>query len=90
MAAHRDYRSLEHLFRRKPVASLDELRRTLHTTSRTTVFRALRTLGYRTSFSHAGSYYTLRDTPEFDAMGLWFWRDVGTQCWSVSSPASAC
>jgi hypothetical protein len=66
---------LEALFRRRPVVDLDTLRRTLHTTSRTTVFRALRPLDYLTSYSHGGRYYTLRRIPRFDAQGLW-WHDT--------------
>lgn len=78
MPAHDEYLpALEKLFRRQPVVLLDVLRRALGTTSRTTVFRVLRPVGYRTSFSHAGKYYTLEGIPAFDADGLWFWRDVG-------------
>jgi hypothetical protein len=68
---------LELLFRRKPVVDLDELRRILGRASRTTVFRALRPLGYLTSYSHAGRYYTLRRIPDFDANGLWRYHDIG-------------
>ncbi len=64
------------LFRRTPIALLDQLRRALKTTSRTTVFRALTAIGYLTSYSHAGRYYTLKHLPQFDAHGLWFFRDV--------------
>lgn len=77
MPPARDYAQvLDQLFRRTPVALLDQLRRALETTSRTTVFRALTAVGYRTSYSHAGRYYTLKRIPEFDARGLWFLRDV--------------
>jgi len=77
MPPGRDYAQvLDPLFRRTPVAVLDQLRRALKTTSRTTVFRALTAIGYRTSYSHAGRYYTLKRLPEFDAWGLWVIRDV--------------
>lgn len=56
---------------------LDALRRTLETRSRTSVFRRLKAIGYLTSFTHAGRYYTLPDVPQFDALGLWHYRDVG-------------
>jgi hypothetical protein len=69
-------RLLEELFRRTPIALLNQLRRALKTTSRTTVFRALRGVGYLTSYSHAGRYYTLKRLAQFDAQGLWFFRDV--------------
>jgi hypothetical protein len=41
------------------------------------VFRRLKTLGYLSSFTHAGRYYTLTSLPEFDRWGLWFHRHVG-------------
>lgn len=64
-------RLLRH-FKRSPIADLNALKRVLETTSRTTVFRVLSELGYRTSCSHAGRYYTLKDVPRFDDDGLWF------------------
>ncbi|MEK7312860.1 MAG: hypothetical protein AAB065_00140 [Deltaproteobacteria bacterium] len=63
--------SLARLFSRQAVADLDALRSALGTTSRTTVFRALSSVGYRTSYSHAGRFYTLEDIPRFDDDGLW-------------------
>jgi hypothetical protein len=72
-----DAPALDRLFRRRPVAVLDELRQALGTDSRTTVFRILSAAGYLTSFNHGGRYYTLRRIPQFDDHGLWFWQDVG-------------
>src|SRR3990172_9372705 len=68
---------LNHLFRRKRAALLDDLRRALGTRSRTTVFRILKVVGYFTSYSHAGRYYTLRRIPKFDRWGLWVWQGIG-------------
>lgn len=68
---------LNQLFRRKRAALLNDLRSALGTTSRTTVFRILKAVGYFTSYSHAGRYYTLRRIPKFDRWGLWTWREVG-------------
>ena len=59
------------------MALLDDLREALHTSSRTTIFRALSAAGYRTSYSHAGRYYTLKRIPKFDSHGIWLHRDVG-------------
>jgi hypothetical protein len=42
-----------------------------------TVFRALKQHGYFASFNHNARYYTLRETPRFDANGLWFYRSIG-------------
>lgn len=69
--------ALDRVFARKPIATLDELRAALGTKSRTTVFRVVRCANYRTSFSHAGRYYTLERIPKFDTRGLWFHRGVG-------------
>ncbi|MCP3880664.1 MAG: hypothetical protein GY701_20075 [Sulfitobacter sp.] len=44
------------------------------------VFRRLKAVGYRSSFNHAGRYYTLADVPQFDQWGLWFHRDAGFSC----------
>jgi hypothetical protein len=63
--------ALQTLFERKKVAQLSELRRALGVRSRTTVFFALKTAGYYSSYSHAGRYYTLVHIPRFDAHGLW-------------------
>jgi hypothetical protein len=44
------------------------------------VFRRLKAIGYRSSFNHAGRYYTLSDVPQFDQWGLWFHGDAGFSC----------
>lgn len=67
---------LEKFFDRKPIAQIAELRRALGVRSRTTVFFALKTAGYMTSYSHAGRYYTLYRIPKFDALGLWTFGGV--------------
>jgi hypothetical protein len=64
-------RALLRLFRKRLVVTLDPLLETLRTPARMSVFRRLSPLGYLTSYSHAGRYYTLRDIPEFDEKGLW-------------------
>jgi hypothetical protein len=69
--------ALEKLFQRKHVVLLDELRDALQTHSRTTIFRVLSSVGYHTSYSQAGRFYTLKDIPKFNDLGIWFWRDVG-------------
>ena len=67
---------LRSLLHRKQIATLLELKQTLQTTSTMTVFRRLKALGYRTSYSHRGKYYTLRHIPQFDERGLWSTRGV--------------
>jgi hypothetical protein len=63
-------KKLESFFRRHIIARLDELQRALDVSGRT-VFRVLGRMGYFSSYSHAGKYYTLARTPSFDANGLW-------------------
>jgi hypothetical protein len=64
------------LLNRQKIATLAELKRSLGTSATMTVFRRLTALGYQTSYSHRGKYYTLQDIPEFDEQGLWSYRDV--------------
>lgn len=72
MSARHDARNrLIRHFKRTPVADLAEIQHVLDTTSRTTVFRTLSEIGYLTSYSHAGRYYTLEGIPHFDDDGLW-------------------
>lgn len=64
------------LFRRQSIAELDMLCATLKTQSRMSVFRRLSQVGYLTSYTHAGRYYTLRSLPVFDRDGLWCHQGV--------------
>jgi hypothetical protein len=62
--------------RRSKIATMPELKRALGTDVDVTVFRKLRQLAYRTSYSHRGSYYTLDETAQFDRNGLWSFQSV--------------
>src|SRR5438876_9978043 len=53
------------------VATLPELKQALGTEVGMTVFRKLRELGYHSSYSHRGQYYTLDEIARFDEQGLW-------------------
>jgi hypothetical protein len=61
---------------RKRIATLDQLKAILGTTGTMTVFRRLKALGYLSSYSHRGKYYTLLEIPEFDEYGLWSYHSV--------------
>jgi hypothetical protein len=63
--------ALRSFLRRKQIATLEELKQALGTASTMTVFRKLKSLDYRTSYSHRGKYYTLVEIPQFDERGLW-------------------
>jgi hypothetical protein len=62
--------------RRRKIATMPELKRALGTEVDVTVFRKLKQLAYRTSYSHRGRYYTLDETAHFDQNGLWSFRSV--------------
>lgn len=68
---------LAFLFRRSPVLTLPDLERALPGRSRRSLFRDLSALDYLTSYTHAGSYYALRDQVPFDESGLFFRQGVG-------------
>ena len=65
------------MFRKNYIATIDEVFQILDTNSRMSAFRRLKSMGYLTSFTNAGRYYTLSAIPRFDEQGLWFYQDVG-------------
>lgn len=69
------------LLREKKIATLPELKQALGTTVDTTVFRKLKELSYRSSYSHRGRYYTLAEIPQFDPQGLWSFQSVWFSRW---------
>lgn len=77
LSADNSEKALRRLFRGRPVRELPDLLRTLETRSRMSVFRRLKVLGYLSSITHGGRYYTLKEIAHFDRWGLWFHRDVG-------------
>jgi hypothetical protein len=66
---------LGHWLRRRKVATMQQLQQQFQI-SHMTVFRALKKLGYHTSYNHNSGYYTLSEVPQFDECGLWSYRDV--------------
>jgi len=69
-------RALKKLLKAQKIASMVELKEALGTNVDVTVFRKLAELGYLTSYSHRGQYYTLEKIPQFDDWGLWSFRSV--------------
>lgn len=69
-------RALKKLLRAQKIALMSELKEALGTNVDVTVFRKLAELGYRSSYSNRGQYYTLEQTPQFDGWGLWSFRSV--------------
>jgi len=64
-------KKLVEIFQSEKVLNLGTMQEILNTKSRMTIFRRLKALGYYSSYSHCGKYYTLRSIPEFDENGLW-------------------
>lgn len=71
-----DAETLRRLLLKKKIATMPELKAALGTVVDLTVFRKLRELSYRSSYSHRGKYYTLNEIAEFDALGLWSFRAI--------------
>ena len=65
---------IQSLFRKQKIARLEELKEAIKTTAAMTIFRKLNALGYKSSYSHRGKYYTLADIPEYDEQGLWSYQ----------------
>jgi hypothetical protein len=62
--------------RKNRIATLPQLKQLLGTEADITVFRKLKELSYRTSYSHRGSFYTLDEIAAFDERGLWSFNSV--------------
>ena len=70
-------KALQRLFKRFSVVDIKTLSKTLKTTSRMSTFRRLSEIGYLSSYTNTGRYYTLSHIPEFDNYGLWFHEGIG-------------
>ena len=62
---------LRSLFARQRVATMAQLKEALGSAVNMTVLRKLRALGYLTSYSHGGKFYTLEELVRFDQRGLY-------------------
>ncbi|MBI4028531.1 MAG: hypothetical protein HY360_26325 [Verrucomicrobia bacterium] len=67
---------LQEFLKRNLIGTLSALKKALGTSATMTIFRKLKLLGYLTSYSDRGKYYTLRTIPKFDARGLWSCRQT--------------
>jgi len=64
------------VFEKQKIATMEQLKKALDSKSSMTIFRKLKQLDYLSSCSHSGKYYTLRQIPKFDQIGLWFHQSV--------------
>ena len=69
-------KKLDEFMSRVQVATMEEIKAACNTDVSMTVYRALKRLKYRTSYSHNGCYYALKRIIEFDEHGLWTARSV--------------
>ena len=67
---------LRRFLRKNHIATLPQLKQLFGTEADITVFRKLKELSYRTSYSHRGSFYTLDEIARFDEQGLWSFDSV--------------
>lgn len=77
MTAVSPTRQVADLFRKTPVMDMRAIERALGGRSRRSVFRDLDALGYVSSYTHTGRYYTLASVPDFDRDGLWRYQGIG-------------
>jgi DNA-binding transcriptional regulator YhcF (GntR family) len=68
--------TLSNYLKNKKIATIDELKDTLKTQSRMTVFRNLKKLGYISSCSHSGKYYSLKEIAEYNKYGIWLHGEI--------------
>lgn len=76
-----DDRKIHKLLKENMIADMDKLKSALGTTGTMTVYRALYRLGYHSSYSHRGKFYTLEEIADFDSHGLWSYHNVWFSCY---------
>ena len=69
--------ALRKLLVERKIATMPELKTALGTEVNLTVSRKLKELGYRSSYTHRGKYYTLNEVAAFDELGLWLIEGIG-------------
>lgn len=68
--------ALIQLLKEQTVATVPELAKALGAPARITVFRKLKHIGARNSYSHRGQYYALVEDRHFDDRGLWAFENI--------------
>ena len=74
---------LARALRRSRIATMPELKKALGTEVDVTVFRKLKQLDHRNSFSHRGAYYVFDEATHFDQDGLWSFQSVWFSRWGT-------
>ena len=68
--------TLMQCFHKEKILTLNQIKNALGTDIKMTVFRKLKLLSYKASYSHAGKYYTLDDIANYNKLGLWEFKQV--------------
>ena len=84
--AHRSVHTLQQLLESRSAVELGDIRAALGGASRSTAFRYLEQIPYRSSYDHNGRFYTLHDPSNYDRFGL---RSVGGAHFSVDGTLKA-
>lgn len=74
------------LFNERKVLTLPAIKQAVHTNSTMTIYRKLSKLGYQTSYSHSGKYYTLPDIADYDQHGLWEFNGIYFSAYGKLAP----
>ena len=69
-------KSIVQLLRTKRIATKEEIKKELGTNSRATMFLKLKELGYVSSYSHGGKFYSLKRIAQFNDQGIWSYKSV--------------
>jgi hypothetical protein len=78
--------NLIQLFHQNKVLTFNDIQSTLGTKTKMTVFRKLKALSYRTSYSHSGKYYTLDEIAKYNEYGLWSYGQIHfSKCGTLSN-----
>lgn len=67
---------ISQLFKLQKCLTLENLCTSLNYSDRSAQ-RLLKSIGYYSSFTHNGKWYTLQNIPVFDNNGLWFYQGIG-------------
>ena len=68
--------SIKAYLKKRKVAQLSAIMELFPNRSRCSIIRDITSINYLTSYNHAGRYYTLADTPDFDMDGIWFYEEA--------------
>lgn len=64
------------IFLKQVVLTINDLKAILQTSSRMTIFRKLKQVPYKCSYSHCGKYYTLDTLAKYDKNGIWNYTNI--------------